>query len=242
MSPPILVEGRDAGALAFAQEVARHTGAPLSELTDDGHVAAAIEEQRPLMVVLGSSGGNAERVIHGAQCPVVVVRGAARPEGIRTVGAAFAPTPEGREALRAAAGLAAVLGASLRVVTALSPKHAEDQSPGMLARVHHDHDASEDVATRHTMEAEAALSEAIAELGADVEAETDVLFQEPAHALVAASANLDLLVMGSRGLGAVRSVVLGSVSRHVTASASCPVLVVPRGVAMLLKPPETEAR
>jgi nucleotide-binding universal stress UspA family protein len=93
----------------------------------------------------------------------------------------------------------------------------------------HDHDAAEDVATRHTMEAEATLQSAIAEFGAEVEVETDVLFQDPGHALVAASANLDLLVMGSRGRGPIKSVVFGSVSRHVTASASCPVLVLPRG-------------
>jgi nucleotide-binding universal stress UspA family protein len=38
-----------------------------------------------------------------------------------------------------------------------------------------------------------------------------------------------LLVMGSRGYGPVRSVLVGSVSWRVIAHASCPVIVVPRG-------------
>jgi nucleotide-binding universal stress UspA family protein len=52
--------------------------------------------------------------------------------------------------------------------------------------------------------------------------------------LVAASMAADLLVVGSRGRGAVRSLLLGSVSAHVASHAHCPVVVVPHPV-----PPET---
>jgi nucleotide-binding universal stress UspA family protein len=231
MSRPILVgsapESDDRGTVRFAEEVARVTGAPVVE-HDTHEIASAIGEQRPALVVLDASGRSAERVIHGASCPVAVVPRGHEPSGVRTVGAAFAPTPEGREALRAAAALARAFGARLRVVTALDPKHAEE-SEGLLAGRHHDHNVADDIATRHTMEAEDTLQGAVAELAADVDVETDELFQEPAHALVAASANLDLLVMGSRGRGPIKAIVLGSVSRRVTAEAECPVLVLPRG-------------
>ena len=46
------------------------------------------------------------------------------------------------------------------------------------------------------------------------------------RALVAASAGADTVVVGSRGLGDVAAVVLGSVSRFVVEHASCPVIVV----------------
>ena len=47
-----------------------------------------------------------------------------------------------------------------------------------------------------------------------------------APALVQHSATADLLVVGSRGRGGVRSTVLGSVALHCAASADCPVVVV----------------
>jgi nucleotide-binding universal stress UspA family protein len=205
-------------------------------------IAAAIETVQPALAVLGSSrtgpvgrvsrGSTAERVIQGASCPVVVVpHGYEWPStGLRTVGAAFAPSAEGGEALRAAAHLARGAGARVRAVMALSPKRAAEQSPGLLAAQHHEREEAEDEAARHRLDAEQVLADAIAEFAADVEVESDVLFQDPAHALVAASANLDLLVMGSRAYGPLRAVLLGGVSRRVTAEAACPVLVLPRGV------------
>lgn len=226
---------------------ALRTGGVDAELREVEHstpargLAAAIEDVQPSLVVIGSSrhghrgrvtpGSTAERVIHGAPCPVAVVpHGYERPAaGVRTVGAAVAPTSEGGEALRAAAQLARAAGARVRAVMALSPKHAAEQSPGLLAGEHHDRDAAEDIASRHQIEAKDALTQAIAEHAGDLEVEPDVLFQDPAHALVAASENLDLLVMGSRAYGPVRSVLLGGVSRRVTAGAACPVLVLPRG-------------
>ncbi len=47
-------------------------------------------------------------------------------------------------------------------------------------------------------------------------------------ALVAESARLDLLVLGSRGRGSARRVLLGSVSTEVIRAATCPVVVVAR--------------
>jgi nucleotide-binding universal stress UspA family protein len=48
----------------------------------------------------------------------------------------------------------------------------------------------------------------------------------PVRALLAAAADADLLVVGSRGLGEFAGMVLGSVAQHLVAHAPCPVLVI----------------
>jgi nucleotide-binding universal stress UspA family protein len=208
-----------------------------------GGIAAAIEELRPRLAVLGSSnrsavgrvlaGSTAERVIHGSPCPVVVVpQGHQAPsEGAQLVGAAFAPTPEGKAALAAGALLARALNARLLAVMVLNPKHAERQSPGLMAQAHGEHDPSEDRYVRDRLVGSDALQAAIAELGEGVEVEPDVLFQDPLEGLTAASQRTDLLVIGSRGYGPAKAVMLGGISRRLIAAAHCPLLVLPRADA-----------
>lgn len=63
----------------------------------------------------------------------------------------------------------------------------------------------------------------------DVRFTSSALVGEPRSRLAEASADLDLLVCGSRGHGPLGEVVLGSISHALLDAARCAVLVVPRG-------------
>jgi nucleotide-binding universal stress UspA family protein len=61
--------------------------------------------------------------------------------------------------------------------------------------------------------------------------ERALLVDSPGHGVVAAAekAGADLIVVGARGLGKFKRVLLGSVSERVIHNATCPVLVVKAG-------------
>jgi len=64
--------------------------------------------------------------------------------------------------------------------------------------------------------------------GADAsKVERQVIEDLPARAILEAAESADLVVMGSRGHGALKGVLLGSVSQKVLHHASCPVVIVP---------------
>jgi nucleotide-binding universal stress UspA family protein len=82
--------------------------------------------------------------------------------------------------------------------------------------------------------ARAALTTIVAEeLGQkpDVEVERVVTCDLPARGLLAEARGASLIVMGARGLGGFRSLLMGSVSQQVVQHAPCPVLVVRNAVA-----------
>lgn len=65
----------------------------------------------------------------------------------------------------------------------------------------------------------------------DAEIETDVYVGDTTDVLVDESTRARLIVLGTRGLGGVRRMMLGSVTVAVSAHAACPVVVVPAGTA-----------
>ena len=73
------------------------------------------------------------------------------------------------------------------------------------------------------------LAQAVSALDADLDV-TETLLEGDARELLAReSGELDLLVVGSRGFGPLRAVLLGSVSSALVRSAESPLVVVPRG-------------
>jgi nucleotide-binding universal stress UspA family protein len=61
----------------------------------------------------------------------------------------------------------------------------------------------------------------------NISVESVVQYGEPAEALLAASRDTDLLLLGRRGLGGFRRLLLGSVSHHCATHARLPVVVIP---------------
>jgi nucleotide-binding universal stress UspA family protein len=95
------------------------------------------------------------------------------------------------------------------------PVHALMCSPTGSDRIPHEID-------------DAFLAEAIAERGATAVTVTASVVQgRPAHVLLDAATDADLLVVGSRGHGAVVGTLIGSVSHFLVTHAPCVVVVVP---------------
>jgi nucleotide-binding universal stress UspA family protein len=227
-----------AQAVAAAYRDVEGTSAPralheLAEAEDAGLLVIGSTRQGAVGRLL--PGSTAQRLMHGAPCPIAVVpHGWRAGDGLRTIGVAYVDTDEGREALRGAHALARRSGATLRVLTVARVRfaaHAETE-PRTAGQRGKDFD---EVEGEHRVRAEEAARNAVAELPGDVAVEVDAFAEDPAQTLIAVSESLDLLVCGSRGYGPLRAVLLGGVSRRVAAEAGCPVIVLPRGVPASLE-------
>ncbi len=178
------------------------------------------------LVVTGSShrgelgqmviGSTATRLLNGASCPVgAAPRGFAGREHrlLRVVGLAYDGSHESRIALEGAARLAAEHDAAVRVFTVVPPNVQQEAEESN--RAHYS----------------AILDDALKALPSEVEPEGTLLSGEVEEQLVEqADASLDVMVVGSRGYGPVRRVLLGSASNALMGSARCPVIVYPREI------------
>ena len=224
-------------------DVARETGTEgehraVADLSPARALQMVAQELSADLIVVGSAshgmagrllaGSVARSTLVGAPCPVAVTPVGYGGSTPASVGVAFDASPEAREALVLAADLAGDRHAHLRVIhvvgvphEVVAPMYPFDYAPHEWER----HGEAEIVRARSVVEA------AVADLGPDIDAEGEVIFGHARKELTAMTEYLDLLVMGSRGWGPARRVLLGSTSSHLVDHAACPVLVVPRAAA-----------
>lgn len=184
------------------------TGAAAPVLVRESHEAAYL--------VVGSRGtrGFAELLVGSvalqlaqyAVCPVVVVRPAHTAPGEGRVVVGVDGSDEACNATRFAVAAALERRTGLRVLGA---------SP----------DRDGDAEARRGVDTAVALAR---ELEPEVEVTGEVVDGHPGGVLVHASAESRLLVVGSRGRGGFREMLLGSVSRAVLEHSACPVAIVRR--------------
>ena len=138
------------------------------------------------------------------------------------MGCGFDASPESHRALAWSAELARIASARLRVLSVYEPTVSASVAVGGGLRT-----ASINDVLRRQCEEE--LARAVSTLDADIDASGTLLDGDPRELLARESGELDLLVVGSRGYGPLRAVLLGSVSSALVRSAQSSLVVVPRG-------------
>jgi nucleotide-binding universal stress UspA family protein len=197
------------------------------------------EQESAAMIVLGSShrgpagrvfaGSTVRRVLHGAPCTVAVAPHRWQPlpsEAPVAIAVGLNDAPEAREALALAARLAGAAHAPVQLLSVVdqpSPAH-----PMFAATATGYERWVADV--RRAAERQA--HEALEAVAPDADAGVLILDGDPVEQLAYASGSLDMLVLGSRRYGPLRTTLLGGVSSALIEKAGCPLVIVPRGVAV----------
>lgn len=135
-------------------------------------------------------------------------------------------SPASLDVLRVATDLSERLGSRLVVVHVLAP----EDPPTTDVELQRERDATD------------LLERLTGEVGADHARLARVEVGDPAKSLVASAVaeQAEMIVVGSRGRGALEAAVLGSVSRELATRSPRPVLVVPRGAAANTSPHDRE--
>lgn len=205
-------------------------GSPAGQLL---HLA---EQLDAAAVVVGSShrgavgrllvGDVAAGLLHGSDCPIVIVpRGYdEQPHALQRIGVAFDGAPESRAALEAGIALARRFRGTVHSFTVLEPLHWSPSYawPGPYP--------TEELDAARQEWAQTVADQALEAIPEGMTGASEVVHGAVVAALVGASAELDLLVCGSRGYGAMHQVLAGSVARGLARAAACPLVVVPREV------------
>lgn len=201
------------------------------EVVPGGASRALLERSRDAsMVVVGGNGvgtvagllvgSTALQVVSHATVPAVVVRHV-EPVARGEIAVGVDGLPAGEPALTFAFEEAGVRDVRLRAVHVWSDPGTT--GPGGVTPLVYD---TEVVTAEHT----GRLNDALApwrEKYPDVEVVIEVVHGRPVRILSGVSARSDLLVVGTRGHGGFRGLVLGSVSHGLLHHAHCPLAVVP---------------
>ena len=194
-----------------------------------------IERESAGVVVLGRThrdgvarallGTTAGRLLHGSPCPVAIAPPgwASREGGLRRIGAGFDGSEESVLALQVAADLANRAGTTLDALAVFEPATPADPTYAMTT-----HGYTQQMAELRTS-LEHRLARALEALPGQDQARPLVLQGRAPETLVGHSAGTDLLVVGSRGYGPLRSVLVGDVAMKLATHAQSALMVVPRG-------------
>ncbi|GAA2690826.1 universal stress protein [Streptomyces aculeolatus] len=222
-----------AEAVRHAGEAEPGVAAEGAVVTGDTLPVMAEESRSAALAVVGSRGLGAfaglllgSTAVHLAahgHCPVLVVRGAGDPAREGPVVAGVDGSPAGDAAIEFAFAEAALRGTGILAVHAWSPWKAEVPPPQDPAAPYAS--GAGDLAANE----ERLLAEALAgrqERYPDVPVDRRVLRGGPREALIEASREAALVVVGARGRGGFTGMLLGSVSQALLHHADCPVAVV----------------
>ena len=186
------------------------------------------DERGADLLVVGSShrsvlgrvmlGDDARRALNGAPCSVAIAAKAyaLQPKPLLRIGVGYNDSPESRAALQEARAIAAAPGAEVLALEVLSiPTYAyTGVVPATVG------DEIDDV-----------LKQAGERMAALEGVEGRAVYGLTGEELAVFSGELDLLVVGSRGYGPLKRLVLGSTSDYLERHARCSLLVLPRVVA-----------
>jgi nucleotide-binding universal stress UspA family protein len=192
------------------------------EIAADLILVGSAHHGRVGQAVAGSVG---VALLHGSPCAVGVASGGYRERSGQDLGAIAVGvdgSDEARVALAAACELASRTGAKLRLVAVAEPP-VVGTGKGGAEGWHELNQAIEQMMRERLTEARDSVPEGI-------EVDRSLVSGDPAKALIDAAAGPgSLLMVGSRGYGPLRRVLLGSVSTRLVRLALCPLIVTPRG-------------
>lgn len=214
--------------VAQAEAGLRESGADGTVEVRHGPVVATLLETDARLLVVGSLGhgrlsgaflGSVSQALsRRASCPVVVVREPADPKATRIV-VGVDGSPHSERALTFALDVAEALGAPVAVRYAWRLANVQIDRKGRMPP-----ELGERIEEEERVPAE--MLERVRASHPAVEVEVDTVPVAPAHLLSDASLTAALVVVGSRGRGAVEGMLLGSVGQDVLHRAKCPVAIV----------------
>ncbi len=244
--------GAIAGEIIAALEgvAVRELAEPLVQLADLGPLAETLtgssaarvlhdlaESHSAVAAVVGSSargafgrlvpGSTAERLLHGAPCAVAVAARGYAAEGTRPlrVAVAFDGSGEAALALRAGITIAGRCNSTLTLLTVVETVGFAYTPSVARAIPVAEYQVREEQRRRRTLDG------ALGRVPPDLPADGRLLHGAPGQALVDASKDFDLIVVGSRGYGPLRRTLLGSSSRRLFNGSACSVMALPRGMS-----------
>lgn len=196
----------------------------LSMAQTDGVDLIAMSSHGRSGFVRWALGSVAERVLHGAQIPVFLVRESTAPRQgkLQTILCPLDGSAVAEQALPEAQALALVNQAHLLLVQVI--QKLDERSQGLLFT---SEAAAKSTFTKWRSEAETYLAGVAQRLSAaGVTTDVRVVVDDPDRAICAMSQHADLIVMGTHGRTGVSRWVYGSVANKVLRGASCPLLLV----------------